>query len=1371
MNTRTSKLAFGLCAMLAPASAALAQGVSETADVTSPIINTNEEVFGPNTNISVTLPDVARGAAGVNAATNDTDAVTGFIVGLDADGNVLTVAAPLVITGDPNWDADNGQDGDDIVVDIAASGLTASFLNNANVTNWQLRFTKNGESATGAAVAQTDFDADEANDENLVLDNTSPELVSAFVSTDGETLFLTFSEALAAGTNTNDTDLGDVSAADFQINEMANMFDNATPNPSLPFTVAGAFTDAANTTIEVDISGMAPATTIDAGDFIRAVADDDGDPVAANDIFDVVGNQAFQQDAMGNAETTGVQISTVAALTIERVEVLATIDDTPGVTNNAIRVVYNLPLDAADLGDVDTGAGGFYPAFLTLNGMDSSIGIVDSGTGGANDPAVDPDNPNAVLLSVNQTGNDIVLADGLAGTSANNQYSVSVDTDGDVPSSIFGTNDYDTEQTGLAVEDGIDPAAQFFSFHDLDQDGVLDAVAVVFSEPITSSLTGAGGFTINVADAVDLMPASLIDELGNFPAMADLPESEMGTINPTSLVLGGVRIENDVDNDVTRLSTSNAAVLPFDPTMFDWTGDGAGMNAPGTNGPDSLLTLDHPAFTVTDTAGNELMVAAATGVNINRDRANPLLALAAFFTGDNQTGGSNDQFLVEQDGNVGDQSANDRLLLAFTEDTDAGEIDPESAVFGNGLSFDDDVFNTNQQTTFDDADGSSYEPGVQITFNSLDGDVVDDDGNPPLIVMALSNSGTVVDREAPYINLQNQGGVVESAFLVDTDDDGFANQALLQFTENIVQSDLSDDDFESFGANMGTITGVDTLTGTDNSIVVLSLTDGEISMASDAMFRYLGASIMADSLITGASSGNSVSAVNTEITAQEIAPVDGAPAAPATMLVNGTILGEDGVAGLPIGTSVYAAIAVPTVNSITLSKNGIDSMYMSDDAVYGQNLVEGSLEAFTNVLLGLRQFIYVFKNGDGDHEFSNRKPSDTGGSAGTIDLSVNANNLSNISFNGQGASNSDRAQGSLGLAWRLLATEDGDFAGLQRDGFDVDGEQIIFSETVISEANGRFEMAVTGPASAFQSSIFNTVGLPVIFWVELPDGRRFALSSLLTSATTNDHDGDSFVGDAIVFNPNNLRQESNNTASDATRLNFSLANVGVEPLFDNWNMVPFARALGVARSSRDIPTLPRGVVSSNVIVGELLAASPIDQFVYFDDINDDGEWTAADDDDSQFDSIIIDADTFKHFRFTLTTNGIRMGTGMNALVGGYAVAILNYSALEDLGVFQFGPALPGGSVFTANPITNSNASATQGWLLVTNTQEYDPATGFFTANPGSDYLINVANVNGLEDADAENSVGSLDPTATDANNNDIDVLPAGSAPFVHYVRP
>lgn len=1129
---------------------------------------------------------------------------------------------------------------------------------------------------------------------------------------------------------------------------------------------------------DISQAGMAPTTAVTgtafnpANNVLRVTFADDANKPTAGQIFGFIANDTDADGADDARDFVGYSLVGLTGTAANAVELAATgaswtAGSAVGGNTAVLQVQFNQILNNAGSADAyDCSLNGM---FLVAD-IGASFGV----------PAIDTDDPTRVNIAVdlNTVGTDDIgvasngrALDGNTGVDFDGvgvidhsqlEFFVQVRDDGGTdPQDALGNN-LDLSGTPFddtnAVADGVEPSLLGGATLDTTGDGLIDAVALFFDETMANA--GITGVTVTALDATNTTDISMRDAVtGALPAAAAVALMGNQTIPATfTASLDTVAVTPGTDNPAFQ--TNNAVVLGgLDLSVF-----GTMMQVAPSSGDTGNFQIDYDGMTggLTDAAGNAFSPMATVMQAANDDRAAPALLDVFYYTGDNQ-GANNDQLAVEQDGVVGDGSDNDRALAVFSEDL-ADNVADETGFTSNGTTFDTSNNNggrlaggtmDNLFTLVNDED-VDFAPGDTFALNG-GVDISDAAGNE------AAGTGVAGDCVAPYIPLQNDGGVIDSAFLVDDDNDGFADRVFLQFTVDVVQADIASDgsDFQSFGANSGTITGADTLTGSDNSIVVLTLTDGEVSMNADADFRYLGST--AANLLEALANGKEVSDTDTTFVAQEINDPTIFTNAPDVMVIAGQLLGPDGVSPAPIGTRIYATLAVPTIDSIEADHNGVVFSYSyADREGYGQ---DDSLDAFNNVFFGFRDFLYLSRELDNEQYFMNVKylNDDDNGSGiltDVIDITLNTRNLSSITFSGTGESNADRVRGTASLCWRLIRGSS-TVGNLYDNGFSANSNSLLLSETVISEAGGRYAMHVSGLGGAFTGSPIADLDLPVIMWCQLPTGERYALTSIYTSASTNDFDGDGVIGDGVVFAPNNLTQD-NGAATDATNINFSLANVTTRTIHANdWTMMPFSSASGFANSSRDIPELPNGVAEGNIVTDSWLAASPMEQFVYWDDNSFDGVFDSS---DGGFGELFVDFDCVDHMRFTLTTNGIEMGSGMSQVVGGYGVGILEISG-NNWGVFQFGAPIAPQAVFAANPISGSAANATQGWLLVSTSDNHDDATNFFTANPGTDYIIFFDNQgnDGIQ-------VRSLSVTPGDANANNLEELPSGSAPFVHYIN-
>ncbi len=625
------------------------------------------------------------------------------------------------------------------------------------------------------------------------------------------------------------------------------------------------------------------------------------------------------------------------------------------------------------------------------------------------------------------------------------------------------------------------------------------------------------------------------------------------------------------------------------------------------------------------------------------------------------------------------------------------------------------------------------------------------------------------DETAPYIAKQQQDGVVDSSFLVDDDQDGNADRIFVQFTEAITQSLIESDgsQFTVFaGAPGATIDAADTLSGADDTVVVLTLGGSTIPMNSTVTIQYDGT--IGDP-ITGSVSGNEVAAVaGAENRFEAEAIPDNTPVQDvATHLFEITVLDVDG-SPADIGTRVIAAVALPTVSGVTATHNNVTFTYDITDPnetyAFSDRVVH-SIESWTNFLLGIRPSIYLHRLANNDQIYDNTKFLDVNDD-GTVDsivtgdsiqLTLTGTGLTNLRFQGTGETSSDRVtNGSLNITWDFYRSGDGTLADFYEEGYEWFGE-IIRSEGVVNSPNGTVNLAVSAPTSFFGNAGANLSGLsrPIIFIVQRTDGTRYAVSSLLTSATAS--------GGAILFNPNQRRQATSGSplaAPTPTQVTFNLANVGSSALPNrgtsgsNWTMVAVDRNGGYATATNQLPTLPAGVNQSAIRTGTLVAAGPLDSWVYWFDNDEDGIW----DFNETIDGMVIDANRINHFAFTMTTRGVQVGSGITGVIGGYGVGFFNGSS-DNFGAQFHGAPLQQNAVFATNPINSGNRSATQGWVLAVATVD-TTAANFFAAgfNSVADFII----------AFRGGNLGWVDATGVSSEDFNVLEIEAPEALFIHY---
>lgn len=1337
----------GLLAAMAAAGSAYAAGVQ----ITQPRVG-NDEFVGPNTVVTFA---VDAGLDGLSLTAGQPLTVEARLIGADGTlfGSAVTVdllggAVNYNNAGNAGLQIDmNDRNGDGTPGDFVFSSAQWSSIVNAG-GGVRLRVFTPGDGG-----ATTEFNpADETQDEVMRADNSGPRITSAQVNADGSLLLLNFSERIrvaADGDTANDdnqTITADVGNNDFQTNT-TNSFGGATPTAT-GITGVTLGSDFRSLTLALDNSDLpGNSTNLQLDRWIRP-----NTPDANLDLKDIVANLA---------QSNSIQITSVPDLAVTGAVFTERVDANGGVVGGALRIDFNNEISNA-------GVAGAYTLDL-VGDVATDIAVSAVSASGS-----------SVIIDLDSFGSvDGIAADGLLtaseGDPTDGLFRVTIDS-ATGPTDIFSqTLPSDVEDRAIADE--IAPALQFVSFHDLDGDGELDAVALVFDEAMAST-TSTTGLTATPIDTAGVNPVSLITtdgftaDLGSFTgATINNPASDPLTITTT---VGTVKLALDGNPAIAR-ETNNAIILNFDPQEFDWDDDGttaAGGDTeeaiPGTGDANAIrAAYNAAAGSITDQAGNDAPSVAAT--NADTDRANPRLVFAGFLTGDNQDELiSNRQLIVEQrpaadSSDVGDRDPN-RVLFVFSEaiESTAGDtsvntanVEEEQITFG-GTPFDDgdlvDALTTANSFTLRNSDVRINDRVAILAAATI----VDAAGNP-----ATASSREQTNKQAPFIALTLQNAsVVDSAFLLDDDDDGNADQIIAQFNQVVVRSLL---DASDFSISVGSIDGIDTDTGANSNGVVFEVSG--VTMLDTPTITFNGADAdAADRAIQGASTGMNVSAVNAQtFVAQAIEAADPDAQGPAIMLISGRVLlGTDGGQAIPapIGTKIYAGVAVPTVKKVTATHNNLTFAYErmnGDDAVASQR----SLQSLTNWLLELEPYVYLQRGPNNVRVYSN-SPESTGDPdydflTDTIQLQFITANLAAIRFTGQGEESTDRiTNGLLELAWDLPRSADGSTTAIYSSGFDLDGVPILSTATVTS-ADGSYDLYVSAPIASFTgrnrlSSQLN----PVIIVAELPSGERYPVSSLLTSIN----------GDPIQFQPQNRTEENNNSASTAVQFNIDISRAGAVQVFPGWNTVPFARQSGWASSSIRRPTLPSGIQTGEVVLGQnLLAAEPLDQFVYWiedadgDTVGVDGVWTADDDRVSPLDSIIIDRDQIKSFAFTLTNFGVQFGSNINNLVGGYAFGLFNATD-QTYGVFQLGEELSTASVFPAAGFPNN--SITDGWVLATVSTAYPNANGFFPANNRTDFILVFQNTG------TGFNVGSLDSTGNANNPNDLNSIEQNTPAFIHY---
>lgn len=836
------------CASLAHAYPTIS---NQIVDVTAPVVGIGaDEVIGPRSQFTISI--------GPNAVLPAASAVTEVrLVALNASGVEL---AAFALT------AANGALGNTSAGGIYGNGIngTAAAFNLAANTNDDFLFTLPGVASIGVTVSTNGAPADFnrvatlfsavetpnlTGDECFRLDSTGPTLISAVIASG--TLVLTFNEPLTlplgGGNNNvfaNNTQTGAADGA-FNTTTLAN------PNvENLDFQYIaspGPFTfgDATSASVAVlGASSLSPSGTSISFPIITANNLAIGGQIrplmqglsGRSAVHDFVGNLAAQGSA-----TTGISITAPAALQIVAVEWRSTYAQSGPYTPGAIAIIFNNPI-------VNVGSTPFYDAFgqaIRRGNSDSTLSVANV--------YQDPGNPNAVLLDLFCCSSDGVYADGrdFNGLAYTWNY---VEGFGTGPQDIFGNVIAPPAGTPFTIADRIAPQSRSISYHDTNRDGRLDAVGLVYSEPVTTTATGASA-TLSKVNAT-VQPFAQITSSGvltNDSVVADaIPANNIVSI--TSLSSGSVR----APSEPARLSAGNALLFNYNPNLVNWdnnpaTAVGGSTEAiPGTGGPAALTIAGNSSFNVTDAQGNVLPVAPFAASNPNTDSAAPLLVAAHFFTGDNQNFNSNDQYFYEQDGNPGDQTFNNRARLIASETLLLSPQFPSNVFFGPGAAgfFCNFFFyEGNTLTLYGSCSDLSFQPGMNVYVFS-GAPIFDAQFNALESVTGVTSS----DRTAPYARVQYflEPLAFSHPRLVDTDADTFANEVRMTMSSVIDPATLQIADFSisigSFtsGSNAGTA-------------LTLNLVDGVVPMSAPVLITYNGAT---DTTLIRNPAGFAVSPIN-----------------------------------------------------------------------------------------------------------------------------------------------------------------------------------------------------------------------------------------------------------------------------------------------------------------------------------------------------------------------------------------------------------------------------------------------------------------------------------------------------------------------------
>jgi hypothetical protein len=1173
---------------------------------------------------------------------------------------------------------------------------------------------------------------------DYAIDNGVPTLVEAIYddTTGSEQLFLIFDRALANSSGDNDDN--ETTAAD-----IASLDD---------FELS---TDAGFTTpIALDGSLVSNPNIIGTGNGISYDVDTPG---AFS--FGLFIRSAGSGEITGiNGRTTGIDVETLVAETpLSLVSVSAVETISSGGTGD-FRFTFNQSVG-------DPGNAAFYAGNTswTLGGNAITPDAISA-------TALDPDNADSVLVTVNLPAGAQVDPDGLDDSDDDYEVTLTSGGAGTPPQTVLGTDYAETDETAT-VGDAIAPTldAGQLGVWDANGDGVIDAFGLIFDEPMGtpgSSATVLGAFEFETVANSTVHPYSLfLTNLANGETdpFATANEVDIATDGTTTFNADSLALLDGASDE--RLGNDNIVAVLFDPAAVDWNGDGTVDAAdadlfPGTFDTSwATLAMVAADAGLTDANGNAYTTD-LTATSADDDFAGAILTEVWHRDAENDF---DNQFWFEINSGVGDTQA-DAAILIFNEDMDTTGGGPgnfetaysfgpsASERFQNGdfVGFGGGPFSSNV-VIFRDFSNSGWDLGDTLTVAGANNGLVDDNGG----IDFTGGSGMSIDRTSPYVPRQFDinGNQIFGAF-VNPATDGSVESFSLIFTKavefvddmGVALANLDDvaQDFEVDGD------AVDSVSVSGNVVTLVPMNAGNL-LASSSFDIFYDGEVTDRRLAEAGAPANVVDADGT-ITAQPIAEPEIDGEFMSVMDVFGAITNNGNP--VPAGTQVYGMLAVQRVHTINFTIGN----------VAGRIDYESSAEAFTNFILGLEPFLYMIDD-DGDVWFTNDRDDNSDDNYGILQVSVQISrgeirwNARGLTYTeGDSGQQNQSASGTATLVWDVLRSSDGTAYGLVNSGFQI-GDTPVSSKAVITGNDGEYLLHVTGPNSRFNGTT-NTAGAPIIIVVERTNGQRLMATSI--------HNGADGLG-TLQFNPfQNLNDPVEGRFDGALDIEFN--NIGMEWIIEGWNATPFNRNSGFAISSGGLPqSIPAGVTpfvnnsaSNTIVVGTTLTQAPAYlQWGFYVETDDDGMWTRDDDFNGLLSSTLVDPRGFDDFfAFTLNDRGVRANNNIDGLVGGYGVGTFygGFSA-DSLGVFQYGAERASGSaLFGSSGFNSSNTNL--GWALVTSPGDASDVDAFLSANE-ADFLIEFNRT----DTD-EVTISTFDGDG--AGTGDTSSVNAGQAYFVHF---
>ena len=386
-----------------------------------------------------------------------------------------------------------------------------------------------------------------------VADTTKPTVTSATLDYNTGALVVTFSETIDASATV---------ASGFHLND-------ATGADDVTLSAAPADVDATTLTFTLTEAQRVAAIAISntaGGDAIDAVVLD----VDALAVTDMATNTNLVDDANVVTETADTTKPTVTSATLD-------------YNTGALVVTFSETIDASA-----TVASGFH-----INNVSETNSV---------NLTVAPTDTDATTLSFTLTEAQRVAAIAISGTAGGDAGAVVLDVDAlAVTDMATNTNLVDLNNTVTETADTTAPTITAIEVQDTDFDGIIETIALTFSEPILTASAGANGFDVTSAanhgtcTAESITPNSTTSR--NLTVTCTSAYTAVGDMNVVLTANAGMRdIALNQIATVTLTSASSPAITDAaDPVLMSTSPASAGTSV--ATDADVILTFSEPMNT------------------------------------------------------------------------------------------------------------------------------------------------------------------------------------------------------------------------------------------------------------------------------------------------------------------------------------------------------------------------------------------------------------------------------------------------------------------------------------------------------------------------------------------------------------------------------------------------------------------------------------------------------------------------------------------------------------------------------------------------------------------------------------------------------